>query len=60
MTPFDKVKWVRPSEDLSNVLQQMTVEDVNQLPVVEDGAIVGIVARDSLLSFIHTRAELGM
>jgi Zn-dependent protease/predicted transcriptional regulator len=60
MTPFDKVKWVRPNENLSNVLQQMTAEDANELPVVEAGAIVGMVARDNLQSFIDTRAELGM
>jgi Zn-dependent protease/CBS domain-containing protein len=60
MTPFERLKWVRPQDDLSNVLQLITTEDVNQLPVIENNSIVGMVARDSLLSFIRTRSELGV
>lgn len=60
MTPFEKLKWVKPSDDLSDVLQLLATEDVNQLPVVENDTIVGMIARDNLLSFIRTRAELGM
>ncbi|MCL0092319.1 site-2 protease family protein [Dehalococcoidia bacterium] len=59
MTPLDRLKWVGPGEDLSSVLQLMSTEDVNQLPVVDEGNIVGMVARENLLAFIHTRAELG-
>lgn len=58
MTPFDKLKWVKPDDDLTDVLQILTTEDVNQLPVVENGSIVGMIARDNLLSFIRTRSEL--
>lgn len=60
MTPFDRLKWVQPSDDLSSVLQVLTAEDVNQLPVMDKGDIVGVVGRDTLLSFIHLRGELGM
>lgn len=60
MTPFDRLKWVRPDDDLSSVLQLLTAEDINQLPVVEHDRVVGMVARDNLLSFIHVRGELGM
>ncbi len=60
MVPFDKVKWVRPGEDLSSVLHLLADGDVNQVPVVENGNIVGMVARDNWLFFIHTRAELGI
>jgi Zn-dependent protease/CBS domain-containing protein len=60
MTPMDKLKWVEPGEDLSSVLQLMTTEDVNQLPVIDEGKIVGMVTRENLLTFIHTRTELGM
>jgi Zn-dependent protease/CBS domain-containing protein len=60
MTPFDKLKWVAPGEDLSSAMQLLTAEDINQLPVVENNRIVGMVARDNILSFIHTRGELGM
>ncbi|MDM8001249.1 MAG: site-2 protease family protein [Dehalococcoidia bacterium] len=60
MTPIDKVKQVRPDDDLSSVMSLLTDEDVNQLPVVQDHNIVGMVARDNLLSFIHLRGELGV
>jgi len=60
MTPFDKLKSVHPGDDLSTAMQLLNDDDVNQLPVVEDQTIVGMVARDNLLSFIHVRAELGM
>jgi Zn-dependent protease len=60
MIPLDKLKWVRPNEDLSNTMQLLTEEDVNQVPVMENNTIVGLVTRDNLLSFIRTRGELGI
>ncbi len=61
MTPFDKVKWVRPDEDLSSVFRILTEADVNQIPVVEDGKnIVGMISRDNLLAFVDIRSALGM
>lgn len=60
MTPFENLKWVRPDEDLYSVLRTLTEQDVNQLPVVEEGKIVGMVARDNLLSFINVRDKLGI
>lgn len=60
MTPLEKLKWVQPNDDLANVLQLLTTEDINQLPVIENNTIVGMIARDNLLSFIRIRSELGM
>jgi CBS domain-containing protein len=60
MTPFDKLKWVRPDQDLSTVLEILTESDINQVPVVEDNIVVGIIARDRLLNFVSIRGELGM
>ena len=59
MTPMDKLKRVGPDEDLSNAMHLLTDEDVNQLPVIENNRIIGMVARENLLAFVHTRAELG-
>jgi len=59
MTPFEKLKWISPGDDLSDVLNTLTMENVNQLPVIADGNIIGMVARDNLLSFIRIRGELG-
>ncbi len=60
MTPFDKMKRVSPDQDLASVLSILTQEDLAQIPVVENGNIVGMIARDSLLSFISIRDKLGV
>ena len=60
MTPLDKMKAVTRDEDLATVMRIMADEDINQVPVVEDSSIIGMVARDSLISFISVRAELGI
>jgi CBS domain-containing protein len=59
MTPFANLKSVSPDEDLATVLKILTGQNINQLPVVKDGNIVGMIARDNLLSFISVRSELG-
>ena len=60
MTPLNSLKSVSLNEELSTVLRIMAEEDVNQVPVVEGSNIVGMIARDNLLSFISVRGELGM
>jgi Zn-dependent protease/CBS domain-containing protein len=59
MTPFSNLKSVGPGEDLTTALKLLTEQNINQLPVVEGGNIVGMFARDKLLSFISVRGELG-
>ena len=41
-----------------NALEMMSRHDVNQLPVVSDGHLAGVLSRANLLSFLQTRAEL--
>jgi predicted transcriptional regulator len=40
----------------------MTTEDINQFPVMdaERRRLLGMVARDNVLAFLRTRAELGL
>lgn len=59
MTPLGKMKSVSPDEDLSTVLRVLTEENINQVLVVENGDIAGVIGRDNLLSFINLRGELG-
>jgi len=58
MTPVDAVHQVYPDEDVMSVLQKMDELDVNQVPVVDDGRLVGLISRESLLHDIRERAEL--
>jgi len=60
MTPFDKLKWVRPDEELSSVFRTIMENDINQVPVVENGKIAGMVTRENLLNFINIRSGLGI
>lgn len=60
MTPFDELKWVRPDEELSSVLRILTENNINQVPVVQDDKIIGMVSRENLLSFVHVRSRLGL
>ena len=60
MTPLRDLKSVRPNQDLATVLRILTEENINQVPVMEDSNIIGMIARDNLLSFINIRGELGM
>ena len=39
-------------------LEMMSREDVNQLPVVLNGSVAGIISRGDLLRLLQTRAEL--
>ena len=52
MKPMDMLKQVTPNEDLSTVLNILTQENVNQVPVMVDGRMVGMVTRENLLGFI--------
>ncbi len=58
MTPFAKLKSVSPDEELPTVMRILTEQNINQLPVVKDGNIIGMIARDNLLAFIGIRSEL--
>lgn len=40
------------------MLERMTDEDLNQFPVTDDGRWLGMVLRETLLSFLCARAEL--
>jgi Zn-dependent protease/CBS domain-containing protein len=60
MLPFDKLKQVRPDEDLAHVMKILTEEEINQLPVVENGNIIGMISHENMLAFISLRDKLGM
>jgi Zn-dependent protease/predicted transcriptional regulator len=59
MLPRDKIHWAAMEEPLLGVLERMQSEDVNQMPVLEDGHLVGLISRDSILRIIQTRLRIG-
>jgi Zn-dependent protease/predicted transcriptional regulator len=60
MVPIDRLKTVNPDMPAAEALEMLGRGDVNQLPVVSNGRLEGIVSRDRLLQFLFTRAELDM
>ena len=60
MTPVASMKTVRPDDEALGLLELMDEADVNQVPVLSDGKVVGMISRDNLLHFIRTRSELGV
>ena len=59
MQPLNHLFMVHPNDPLTGILEKMTTEGVNQLPVVDDGKLVGIVGRDRLLQLIQARLDIG-
>jgi Zn-dependent protease/predicted transcriptional regulator len=59
MRPMDRIKWASPSEPVLSVLERMQAEDINQMPVLDDGRVVGMIARDSILRVLRARLQVG-
>jgi Zn-dependent protease/predicted transcriptional regulator len=60
MIPLSRLHVVSPQQTLSDVLPLMAGRDVNQLPVVQNGAPVGIVSRDAIVQYLEVRRGLGL
>ncbi len=58
MTPASKLHSVAPNENLTDVLRLMAEHDVNQLPVVQGRALVGMLDRGDVMRFIQVRRDL--
>ena len=60
MIPLAQLHVVSPQQSLSDVLPLMAGRDVNQLPVVQNGALVGILSRDAIVQYLEVRRGLGV
>ncbi len=58
MTPASNLLSTPPDQNLWAVLQKMDETDVNQVPVIEAGNLLGVISRDHLLRYIRLRNEL--
>ena len=58
MLPLDRVHTVEPSTPVVQALETMGRDDVNQLPVMSDHHVEGVISRGNVLQFLQTRAEL--
>lgn len=60
MTPLAQLKTVDASQPLAEALPLITQAGVNQLPVVRDGRLVGILGLEAIIERMQVRQELGL
>jgi Zn-dependent protease/CBS domain-containing protein len=60
MIPAEQMKRVRPDAELWAALEEMDRDGVNQLPVMVDGQIQGMLSREDVVSYLRTLRELGV
>ena len=53
-----KIQTVSRNMPLAEALEIMAREDINQLPVVSNGIVEGVVTRAHILQVVRSRAEL--
>src|SRR5262249_8315830 len=49
MVPLDRLHAVAPGQSLNDVLPILAQHDLNQVPVVQDGQVVGVLSRDRIM-----------
>ena len=59
MIPREKLAWIAPEEPVLSVLERMRSANVDQLAVIREDNVVGLVTRDSILRVVQARTELG-
>lgn len=62
MTPLARLRIAHAGDGLGIALQEMSQDGVNQLPVIDaaNGDLVGVLARDNVLTFVRTLAQIGV
>ena len=59
MIPWQELKRIGLDAELWSALQQMDRDGVNQLPVVSDDRVVGMLSREDVITFLRTVQVLG-
>jgi predicted transcriptional regulator len=58
MRPLDATRTVNPNTPVTEALEVMAQQDLNQLPVVSEKGLAGLISRAHILQVIQTRAQL--
>ena len=57
MRPLESLRTVSAERPVAEALEMMGREDVNQMPVVKEGKLTGIISRAHIVRVLQTRAE---
>ena len=58
MRPIDRVHQIRADAPVTDALEMIGREDINQLPVLEEGRLQGVISRDQIVRVLTARSEL--
>lgn len=57
MTVWEQLITTGPSVPLLDAVRQMDEKNINQMPVVEEGNLVGVLTRENILHYIRMKAD---
>lgn len=60
MVPASSLKSVTPETPLTDIMDKMAGEGIDQMPVVKEGSFLGMVTREAVLEFLKAKSELGL
>jgi CBS domain-containing protein len=60
MRLLEQVYVTTPEQLLYDLLEVMVTRGINQIPVVQDGRLVGLLSRESILRYLQVRESLKM
>jgi CBS domain-containing protein len=58
MTPLP-LKTLGPDADLAAALQLMVENGIHQVPIVQNGALIGMLSRSDVMRYMQLGAEMG-
>jgi Zn-dependent protease len=59
MIPVAQMKRIQPDEELWAAIEEMNRDGVNQLPVMTDGHIEGMLRREDIIGYLRNVRDLG-
>ena len=59
MLPFKQLKCIGPDTELWSALQMMDRNGVDQMPVIRDQHVIGMLSREDAITFLRTLQEFG-
>ena len=58
MRSFDRIRAASPDMSVEQAVEAMQRQELNLLPVLSNGEVVGVLSRDRVMEFLQTQAEL--
>jgi CBS domain-containing protein len=58
MTPANRLELITPQADASEALNRLSAKDVRQVPVVQNGHLLGILRRRDILKYLQLQSQV--